>query len=166
MHKSFKAAALAFVFFITLLYSCTKTGSTGSTGATGTANVMYSGWANLKMTYNNSDSAYEQSVTADSCTQAVLDSGLVLCYIKYTNSSGKTQVESASNYMSVVLGVKVIALYSYYYDFTGVPFRYIIIHGGTAIGSRLSDSAKLLQGHTKEEWNSMSYDRVISILKQ
>ncbi|MEP6747970.1 MAG: hypothetical protein ABJB86_09610 [Bacteroidota bacterium] len=166
MCKSSQAAALAFLFFIITLNSCSKTGAKGATGANGTANVMYSSWANLTMTYNSSDSAYEQSVTVDSLTQAVIDSGLVLCYIKYTNSSGKTQIESASNYISVVLGLKTISLYSYYYDFTGVPFRYIIIHGGTAIGSRLSGASRLLQGHTKEEWNTMTYDQVISLLNQ
>ncbi|MFT3935050.1 MAG: hypothetical protein QM726_15595 [Chitinophagaceae bacterium] len=148
------------------LNSCTKTGATGATGATGTANVMYSNWANLRMTYNGDDSAYEQTIAADSITQAVLDSGLVLCYIKYTNSSGATQVESASTYMEDVLALNSIQLYSYVYDFTGVPFRYIIIHGGTNVGSRLSSTASLIQGHTAAEWKAMTYDQVIAALKE
>lgn len=152
--------------FIIGLYSCSKTGATGATGATGTANVMYSKWNNLNMSYNSSDSAYEQTITADSLTQAVLDSGLVLSYIKYTNSSGATQVESASTYMEEVLALKSIKLYSYIYDFTGVPFRYIIIHGGTSIGNRSSASSTLIQGHTREEWKSMPYEQVTALLGQ
>jgi hypothetical protein len=146
------------------LYSCSKTGATGAAGATGTANVMYSNWNNLSMSFNSSDSAYEQTIAADSLTQAVLDSGLVLSYIKYTNAAGQTQVENTDTYMEEVLGLKSIKLYSYAYDFTGVPFRYIIIHGGTDIGNRSSASSALIQGHTRREWKSMSYEQVTVLL--
>ena len=146
-------------------YSCTKTGATGATGATGTANVLYSAWAPLSMTYNEADSMYEQTIQADSLTQAVLDSGLVLSYIKYTNTAGATQVESAGTFMREILGLKSIALYSYYYDLTDVPYRYIIIHGGAAAGNRLAAGTQpLLQGHTKEEWQAMRYEQVVSLL--
>jgi len=154
------------VCFVTGMYSCSKTGATGATGATGTANVLYSNWSNLSMSFNSSDSAYEQTITADSLTQAVLDSGLVLSYIKYTNTAGATQVENANTYMEDVLALKSIKLYSYTFDFTGVPFRYIIIHGGSSIGDRSSASSALLQGHTREEWKSMSYDQVIAWLQK
>jgi len=151
---------------VTSMYSCSKTGATGATGATGTANVMYSNWSNLNMSFNTSDSAYEQTITADSLTQAVLDSGLVLSYIKYTSTAGATQVESADTYMEEVLALKSIKLYSYNYDFTGVPFRYILIHGGANLGNRSAASSVLLQGHTREEWKSMSYDQVIAALEK
>jgi len=150
--------------FIIGLYGCSKTGATGATGATGTANVMYSNWNNLNMSFNSSDSAYEQTITVDSLTQAVLDSGLVLSYIKYTNTAGETQVENTSTYMEDVLALKSIKLYSYTYDFTGVPFRYIIIHGGTNIANRSSASSTLIQGHTREEWKSMRYEQVTALL--
>ena len=150
------------------LYSCTKTGATGATGAagaTGTANVMYSSWAALSMSYNSTDSAYEQTIAADSITQAVLDSGLVLSYVKYTNSTGQTQVENASNYVEEVYGLKTITLYSYVFDLTGTPFRYIILHGGTNVtGGRLSDASTLIQGYTKDQWKAMPYDKVITLL--
>src|SRR5450631_636369 len=99
-----KLLLAALLFTLAALYSCskTKTGATGARGAVGTANVMYSSWNALKMTYNSTDTAYEQTITADSITQAVLDSGLVLCYIKYVNSSNQTQVESADTYMEEV----------------------------------------------------------------
>lgn len=151
----------------TVIYSCTKTGATGANGATGTANVQYSNWTNLNMTYNTADSMYEQTITADSITQAVLDSGLVLSYIKYTNAAGATQVESAGTFMREILGLKSIALHSYYYDFTDVPYRYIIIHGGSGAGNRLQAATQLLiQGHTKEEWQAMSYEQVTALLGQ
>ena len=150
-----KLLLVAACVMIAGLYSCSKTGATGATGpagTNGTANVMYSSWASLTMSFNSTDSAYEQTITADSITQAVLDSGLVLSYIKYTNSSGQIQVENASNYIEEVYGLKSITLYSYTYDFTGTPFRYIIIHGGAGLTSgRLSTSSTLLQGYTKEE---------------
>ncbi len=163
-----KLLFLAVSVMIAGFYSCTKTGATGATGpagTNGTANVMYSGWASLSMSFNPTDSAYEQTIAADSITQAVLDSGLVLSYINYTNSSGQMQVENASNYVEEVYGLKTITLYSYTYDFTGTPFRYIIIHGGAGIASgRLSTSSALLQGYTKEEWKAMTYEKVTALL--
>ena len=163
MSRSVKSLSVL-LLLVTVTYSCTKT---GATGATGTANVQYSSWTNLNMTYNTADSMYEQTITADSITQAVLDSGLVLSYIKYTNTAGATQVESASTFMREILGLKSIALYSYYYDFTDVPYRYIIIHGGSGAGNRLPATSQLLiQGHTKEEWQSMSYGQVTALMGQ
>lgn len=159
-----KGICIAMALLLAGLYGCTKkgdTGAAGATGATGTANVMYSGWQTLNMSFNADDSAYEQTIVADSITQAVLDSGLVLSYIKYTNASNVQQVESASTYMQEILSLKAINLYSYYYDLSGVPFRYIVVKGGAAINGRLSNT---LQGYTKEAWKAMSYDEVVSIL--
>lgn len=153
--------AVLFVVFIT---ACTKKGDTGATGAKGTANVMYSSWASLKMSYNSTDSAYEQTITADSITQSVLDSGLVLTYIKYTNSAGQSRVESADTYMQTVLGLKSIQLYSYVYDLTGVPFRYIVVQGGTPLGGRLAAGSDLIQGFTKAQWKAMTYEEVLGRL--
>jgi len=154
----------AAVMFLILASACTKKGDPGATGATGTANVMYSSWASLTMSYNTTDSAYEQTITADSITQSVLDSGLVLTYIKYTNPAGQTQVESADTYMQTVLAIKSIQLYSYVYDLTGVPFRYIVVHGGTALGGRVAEGSDLVQGFTKEQWKAMSYTEVLQRL--
>jgi hypothetical protein len=160
--KLFLAALFAIV---TGLYSCSKTGNTGATGATGTANVLYSNWSALNMTYNLTDSAYEQTITADSVTQAVLDSGLVLCYIKYTNAASQTQVESADSSMETVLGVKSITLYSYTYNFTGTDFRYIVVHGGVNINGRSAAPSATIRGYTKAEWKAMSYDKVVAVLE-
>lgn len=162
-----QASRLMFIYLILLILAsgCTKKGDTGATGAKGTANVMYSSWASLKMSYNSTDSAYEQTITADSITQSVLDSGLVLTYIKYTNSAGQTQVENADTYMETVLGLKSIQLYSYVCDLTGVPFRYIVIQGGTALsGGRLAAGTDLVQGFTRAEWKAMPYEQVLSKL--
>lgn len=166
MKKKSRFAIIVLVL-VMVVTACTKkgdTGATGATGAKGTANVMYSSWASLKMSYNSTDSAYEQTITADSITQAVLDSGLVLTYIKYTNTAGQTQVESADTYMQTVLGLKSIQLYSYLYDLTGVPFRYIVVQGGTPIGGRVAAGADLVQGYTREEWKAMSYQQVLDRL--
>jgi hypothetical protein len=92
-----------------------------------------------------------------------LDSGLILIYIKYTSAAGDTQVESAGTYMEAVFGLKNIKLYSYNYDFTGVRFRYIIIHGGSSIANRTSASSGLIQGYTREEWKLMSYEQVTAL---
>jgi len=163
MHTS-KKIFIALVFIMSALFSCTKKGDTGAAGATGTANVMYTSWSPLSMTYNSTDSAYEQTITADSITQAVLDSGLVLSYIKYTNSSSQVQVENAGNYMEEVYGLQSINLYSYGYDYTGVSFRYVIIHGGSNITGRLADTSTLIRGYTKKEWQAMPYDKVMALL--
>jgi len=150
------------------LYSCSKeAGATGATGATGTANVMHSGWTTLRMSYNSTDSAYEQTLAADSITQAVLDSGVVIGYIEYTNSASQTQVENASSYMEEVFGVGSVHLYSAYYDLTGANYRYIIIPGGGAmVAGRSANAANTIQGYTKAQWQAMTYEQVMALLKK
>jgi hypothetical protein len=145
------------------IQGCSK-GSTGATGANGTANVQYSSWAALAMTYSAADSAYKETIAADSVSQAVLDSGIVLCYIKYTNTAGQLQVENASVYIEIVLGVKTITLYSYTYNYTGVNFRYVIIPGGTKINGRTIADATTIQGYTKAQWQAMPYDSVMKLI--
>ena len=161
--RKIKLLGLVLFCVVAGLAACNKT-SVGATGATGTANVLYANWNTLAMTYNSTDSAYEQTITADSITQSVLDSGLVLSYIKYTNSAGAQQVENADSYMETVLGLKSIFLYSYLHDFSGVSYRYIVIHGGTAISGRAVQTNNTILGYTAAQWRAMAYDKAVAII--
>ncbi|MBD0367308.1 MAG: hypothetical protein ICV53_14545, partial [Flavisolibacter sp.] len=102
-------------------------------------------------------------IKADSLTQAVLDSGTVLTYIKITNTTTNTaSIVNADKYMDIIFSVGNIGLYSYY-NFTGLQFRYIIIPGGVRAG-RLA--AGVLQTYTKEQLRAMSYEEVMQLLER
>src|SRR5947209_15618036 len=98
-------AALGILIVSSLLFTACKKGDTGPAGAqgpAGTANVKYSSWNQLSMTDVFADSSYEQTIKADSITQAILDSGVVVTYMKYTDPSTQvTNVVNAENYMDV-----------------------------------------------------------------
>jgi len=161
MRKS-KLLLAAMLFMVAGFYSCTKEGTTGATGATGTANVMYSNWAALRMTYNSTYTEYDQTIQADSITQGILDSGLVLSYLKI-ESGGQSLVVNAGIYMQEILSVGAIDLYSSV-DFTGSYYRYIIIPAGVNISGRVASSSNTIRGYTKEEWKAMSYEQVEALL--
>jgi hypothetical protein len=161
-----KSVLAAIIIVSSIIYGCSKpsNGSPGATGAKGTANVMYSSWSSLAMTYNTTDSAYEQTIVANAITQPILDSGMVLCYIKYSGSSNQVQVENANAYMETVFGLNSIALYSYVYDFTGISFRYIVVPGGVPITGRTAYTPGNIQGYTRAQWNAMPYEKAIAII--
>ena len=103
--------ALFFLFSALLItiFSCTKTGPVGATGATGptgptgpaggtgatgpqgdtgVANVQYSKWINITWTKAPDASAVSNFITAPAITNQIVDSGIVLVYMKdsITNS--------------------------------------------------------------------------------
>jgi hypothetical protein len=100
--------------------------------------VYYSAWTNFNMKYDanassGTDSVYDQTITAKSITQAVLDKGSVIVYI--TPGSG-IYAEATSEGFEVILSVGQI-----YIDAHGaVPstwqYRYVIIPGTVATQSQ------------------------------
>src|SRR5947209_4484785 len=133
---------LLFAAFVSLAFFACKKGDTGPAGAkgpAGSANVQYSSWNALSLQFSGTDSAYEQKITADSLTQAVLDSGLVLTYLKYTPSSGQSIVVNASSYLQEIFSAGSIQLFSRV-DYSGFEYRYIIIPGGVHVERAASGS--------------------------
>jgi len=160
------SAMLGALLFISISFTAcekTETGATGPQGATGTANVQYATWNALDMNFSSSDSAYTQTITADSITQSILDSGVVLTYMKYTDpSTNQTTVLNTAGYMDVFFTAGTINLYSYY-DYTGLYFRYVIIPGGVPTGRLAASSAS---AYSKEALQKMSYEEVMKLLGQ
>jgi hypothetical protein len=114
-HSKF-AAALAFTAAITFtIFACTKTGpagaqgaqgpagSSGAAGATGTqgaqgdtgvANVQYSQWIDVQWhkSTNTPGACYSDPITSSAITNQIVDSGIVLVYLRYDSSTNTPNV--------------------------------------------------------------------------
>lgn len=153
---------------VVLFFSCSKgdTGPAGTNGTNGNANVIYSGWNNLAMNLlaSTPDSVYGQDITADSLTQSIIDSGVVLTYIKIVDpDTRQISIVNAGSYMEEFFSAKTISLYSSY-NFSGLGFRYVLIPGGTKSGRVTASGISIIQGYTKEQWQAMKYEQVIALL--
>jgi hypothetical protein len=138
----------------------TETGPAGATGATGSANVKYSTWNTLNMTYSTADSMYEQTITADSITQNILDNGVILTYLKSTDTTtGVTTIVNANTFFQELFTVGSIKLFSFL-NFSGYSYRYIVIPGGIRAGRIAAGN---LSGYSKAELEAMSYEDVIRL---
>jgi len=174
-------------------------GATGPAGPAGTANVIYSSWvtsgaanwvANVPTTTGAYDALAMYRRAATGITQAILDNGVVLCYMKGT----------AANQSGVGPNVVVPLPYMYvdddfldYYDFTlpsvgniyftyktgssaasltaaqlGVfAHRYVIIPGGVSGGRYMNGSTIGIGGtnYSVGELKKMSYEKIAKLLK-
>ena len=107
-----------------------QTGATGATGTAGTSNVFYSDWLDL---IPNKLPSRETTITAPKITQNVLDNSDVRVYIKIGSLVSALPYADLSNWL--LLGKVIIAVANYSTINTGLKVRYIIIPGGTSIGS-------------------------------
>ncbi len=107
-----------------------QTGSTGATGATGTSNVFYSDWLDL---IPNKLPSRESTIIAPKITQNVLDNSDVRVYVKIGSLVSALPYADLSSWL--LLGKVVIAVAGNSTINTGLKVRYIIIPGGTSIGS-------------------------------
>jgi hypothetical protein len=113
------------------------------------------------MTFNSTDSAYEQAIPAPAITKAVLDSGLILSYLSYVNSAGNSFVFNTSEGLNVTYTVDTIYLVStndLSYANTGWSYRYVIVHGTVTSGNSLSSGPG--KGYTKQQLLEMSYQDI------
>jgi hypothetical protein len=136
------------------------TGATGAAGASGTDSIQYSAWTPLAMTYQFfavGDTEYVQTITAASDTQNILDQGVVLTYLSYTDPTAGTIVESASDFLIVELSVGAISLDGLSNDFSGTNFRYVVIPGGIQTSST---GTQTINGYTVKQLKAMSYANV------
>lgn len=112
--------------------------------------VYYSPWQSIALKFvsagaTTADSVFNQTVTAKSITQAVLDKGSVLVYI--TDGSG-SYAEAANQGFIVVLAVGQIYLQTNFTVPSSWKFRYVIVPGNVATQSQTrhlsySDASKL-----------------------
>lgn len=129
------------------------TGATGPQGPAGTANVIYSAWtafpaAASQLTTSAFSVNYRYfSVSSSRFSQAVLDNGLVLVYIKFAGTTGIATLlpyysPSGENQYEPILSAGKLDIRWYKPNSmstapatlpTSNQYRYIIIPGGTAV---------------------------------
>src|SRR5450432_2005117 len=82
------------------LASCSKsgTGSTGPAGPPGPDSVIYSAWITLNFTYDAADTTigFEETIQAPNITAGILDSGVILSYIQFTDTANVVHIQSIS----------------------------------------------------------------------
>jgi hypothetical protein len=146
------------IFFLTAtiagiisMIGCTKK----TTTTTYTQDSVYSSnWITLAMTFNGTDSDYEQTITAPAVTSSILNTGVVLGYGAYISSSNDTVEEAALEFdMYQTFQVGSIFLQSGY-DNTGLFYRYVVVPGNVLAATKL----------TPIELKSMSYTEVTKLL--
>jgi len=159
----FVGAVIGFV-----MISCSKTGATGPAGPAGPDSVYSSPWMNLQfdgsVDNGTGDSIYDKLIAAPSITQAILDSGIVLSYIKTTDQAGDIFVKDVSSlpqffYDDFSVGSIYITSFDTYQGI--IPFRYVSIPGKLISGSGINRKVK---GYTPGELKDMPYEKVMQIL--
>jgi hypothetical protein len=118
-------------------------GAAGPAGAPGTANVIYSAWltpefeADTIMSGTLIDTiGYYVDIAAPKLDLAILDKGEIKVYLNANTPADPVvfpvpYIGSNGLYIDVVFSLNTISLYSNG-DLTGLPFRYVLIPGGTA----------------------------------
>ena len=158
------------------------TGATGPQGPAGTANVIYSAWFNEPATWDDSVLASLNSVharkfnkTAPSLSQAVLDQGVVVCYVKTAGTVNPVALPwtlpvTLTTFVETNFRPAVNSIVFFFYipnnvstttpvSFTSIAagaaqFRYVIIPGGVSGGRVASGPAA---GYSAEELQKMPY---------
>ena len=146
--------------------SCSKgsTGPQGPQGPAGPDSVIYSNWVSLNTPYNTTDSAYEETISASSITQGILNSGLIISYFDIPDNNGNDQVFTTSSVGLVVsetYSVGQVFLFSSV-DLTGIMYRYVIVPGSVQAGNVVSGPAK---GMTLKQLQGMSYADLQKLLE-
>jgi len=136
---------------------CSKSNNSSSSNKD---SVMYSSWQSFNMKYegldNNSDSVYDQTITASSITQSVVDKGSVVVYI--SDGSGD-YANAADAGFSVTFGVGQIYISTYGAIPTSWTYRYVVIPGNISVTSQGS-----VKTYTPSQLKTMTYDEASVIL--
>ena len=145
-----------------LAISCSKKGDTGPAGPPGPAgpdSVSYSAWTALNLVYNTTDSLFEQTIAAPAITQAVLDKGIILSYVEFTDQGGNTNVFNASELVYVTYSVGSISIASLN-GYTGLQFRYVIVPGTVSLNS----IKPMYKGYSQADLEKMGYQAAMGTL--
>jgi hypothetical protein len=160
-------------------------GPAGPTGPAGTANVIYSawftpatygGWVDTTINAQTLQKKFNRPTTA--ITQAVLDQGVVMVYMKlnpdglagttlsvrelpYVNPGGNSQFIHIPRVGSLTIANTTITGGSVTAAATNLEFRYVVIPGGVA-GKMMNGATNT--GYTIDQLKSMTYDEICNLL--
>jgi hypothetical protein len=167
--KNLKLIFVLSTVFVLAAISCKKgdAGPAGPPGPAGPDSVIYSPWItlNLAQTVNSGgDTSYDQTLTAASITQAVIDKGFIMSYLDLSSGSGQI-------FPTASVGFAVTEIFSVGSIFLSIPFplaadakyRYVIILG-TIQGNRFVSGPAA--GLTTSEVQNMSYKDVLKLSGQ
>ena len=167
-------------------------GATGPQGPAGTANVIYSAWINegpWADTVMNSlavppaGNAKRMIVTAPSLSQAILDQGIIVAYLRWTISNNNPvglPFTFVNGTTVVDLGIRPALNKIIYYFWipanstvpvgfgnlgAGAQVRYVVVPGGVG-GGRMNEKAAEIKGrvYTESELKAMPYQQLCSLL--
>jgi hypothetical protein len=164
--KNFRSLPVVAVILIIGMISCSKgsTGPAGPAGPAGPDSVVYSSWIPLALTYVPIDTLFEQKINAPSITKAILDSGVILSYVNFQDSTGYHVIPTSG-----LLGIGVFEDFAVgqiniqsIRDFSTLPYRYVTIPGSLKTGN--SASTQKVKGYTIQELKAMPYEQVQQVL--
>jgi hypothetical protein len=165
--KNFRSLLVAALVLIIGMISCSKgsTGPAGPRGPAGPDSVVYSVWTPLALTYVPADTLFEQTITAPSITKAILDSGVILSYVNFQDTSGTYHVIPTAGLTGIGVfedfAVGKINIASVR-DYSKLPYRYVTIPGSLKTGN--SASTQKVKGYTIQELKAMPYEQVQLVL--
>ncbi len=165
--KNFKSLLVAAVILTIGMISCSKgsTGPAGPAGPAGPDSVVYSPWTPLALKYVPADTLFEQIISAPSITKAILDSGVILSYVNFQDTSGVYHVVPTAGLTGIGIfedfAVGQINIESIR-DYSTLPYRYVTIPGSKKAGN--SAATQKVKGYTIEELKAMPYEQVQLIL--
>jgi hypothetical protein len=165
--KNFRSLLVAAIVIIIGMISCSKgsTGPAGPAGPAGPDSVIYSAWTPLALTYVAKDTLFEQTINAPSITKAILDSGVVLSYVNFQDTSGTYHVIPTAGLVTIGIfedfAVGQINIQSVR-DYSTLPYRYVVIPGSKKAGN--SAATQKVKGYTIQELKAMPYEQVQQVL--
>jgi hypothetical protein len=165
--KNIKSLLVAAIVLTIGMISCKKgdTGPAGPAGPAGPDSVVYSAWTPLALTYVAADTLFEETITAPSITQAILDSGIILSYVNFKEQNGTYHVIPTVGLLGAAVfedfSVGTINIASVQ-DYSTLPYRYVTIPGSLKTGSNASDIK--VKGYTIQELKAMPYEQVQQLL--
>ncbi len=164
--KNFRSLTVVAIILIIGMISCSKgdTGPAGPAGPAGPDSVAYSTWAALNLTYVAADTMFEQTISAPGITSGILDSGVILSYIQFTDQNNAVHIQSIASLSNVLFedySVGKINFYSFI-DLSGYSYRYTLIPGSLKTGN--SAATQKVKGYTIQELKAMPYEQVQQVL--
>ena len=165
--KQIKGLLAVATIVIIGLIGCSKgaAGPAGPAGPPGPDSVMYSAWVTLNFTYNTNDSAYEDTLVAPAITPGILDSGVILSYVQFTDPNNVVHIQpiaSLGSFFFEDFSPGHINLSSPFVDLTSYLYRYVIIPGSKKTNGATANKVK---GFTPSELKTMPYEQLQQVLK-
>jgi hypothetical protein len=151
---------LAPVFGLFGITGCSK--SNNNSTPSSKDSVLYSPWITLAAAFSSTDSAYEQTLTANSITQNIIDHGTIISYI-LDNQGDIVSPQDFGLFPFYSVGSIFLAAGS---DFSQVSYRYVIIPGTTAVANSVTTGVVSASARTfsTTELKNMTYAQLSKAL--